>query len=126
MALKSPGNITVTYNSNAITGYINDANLNAVVKALPTTVLTDTGETQIPGLPSWTFDCGGPFGSTLDGYLGPDVITPTMRTLAVVYGGVTYTWTSNAFVSAYKLTGNPDNPIGYTATISVSGVPTRS
>lgn len=126
MALKTPGNLTLSYNSNALAGYLNDVSIEAIVKELITTVLTDTGETKIPGLPSWNIGVGGPWSSTLDGYLAPDAISPALRTLVAVYGGVTLTWTSNAFIANYKIVGNPDNPIAWTGTLAVSGVPTRS
>lgn len=130
MAIKTPGNLTLSFNSNALAGYLNDTSIEAIVKELITTVLTDTGETKIPGLPSWNITVGGPWSSTLDGYLAPDAISPAMRTLVAVYGGVTLTWTASgsvgSFIANYKIVGNPDNPIAWTATLAVSGIPVRS
>lgn len=126
MAIKSAGNVTVSYASNALAGYLNDASIEGIVKELVTTVLTDTGETKIPGLPSWNITVGGPWASALDGFLAPDAISPALRTLVVVYGGVTLTWTSTAFIANYKVVGNPDNALMWTGTLAVSGIPTRS
>lgn len=129
MALKSLGNITVTYNSNALTGHLNSASLAAVVAALPTTVLNSTSGTKIAGLADWTISIGGPWSSTLHGYLNPDTVTPpsTLRTLVIVVGGaVTYTWTENSFVDNYSFTADPSALLVWTGSLAVSGPPTMS
>lgn len=129
MAIKAAGNITVSYNSNALAGYLNDVSIEAIVKELITTVMTDTGETKIPGISNWTINIGGPWSATLSGYLAPDAISPpaTLRTLVIVYGGVTLTWTTNAFIGNFKESfSNPTELATWTGQLAVSGVPTRS
>ncbi len=129
MPLKAATNITISYNANALAGYLNDASIEAIVKELDTTVLTDTGQTKIPGISNWTITIGGPWSSALDGFLAPDAISPpaTLRTLVVVYGGVTLTFATNAFISNYKVNAsNPTELITWTGTLSVSGIPVRS
>jgi hypothetical protein len=129
MPVKAAGQVTISYNSNALAGYLNDASIEAIVKELDTTVLTDTGQTKIPGISNWDVNIGGPWASALDGFLAPDAISPpaTLRTLVCVYGGVTLTWTTNAFISNYKVNAsNPTELITWTGKLSVSGVPVRS
>lgn len=133
MASKALGNVTVTYNSNALTGKLNQASIEAIVNAIDTTVLNDTAGKQIPGMAGWSVPIGGFWDSTLDGYLGPDAVSPpaTLRTLVVVIGPSgaqsTYTWTTNAFITNYKFgADNVTGALTFTATLGVSGAPTRS
>lgn len=132
-AVKALGSITVTYNSNALTAKLNQASLEAIVNAIDTTNLASTAGEQIPGLVNWSVPIGGMWDSTLDGYLGPDTVSPpsSLRTLVIVIGPsgsqVTYTWTSNSFVSNYKFgADNPGGALTWSGTLSVSGAPTRS
>lgn len=130
MAIKKvAGNVTVTYNSNALTAYLNTASTNAVVNAIDTTDFASTGTESIAGLPTWSVPVGGNWDGTLDGYLGPDAVSPptTLRTLAVVFDSVTYTWSSNAFISDYTINASsPTDGITWSGTLTCSGVPTRS
>lgn len=131
MPLKASGSITVTYNSNALTGYLNQASLEGIVQEIETTDLASTAQEKIPGLGGWNVPVGGFWDATLDGYLGPDAVSPpaSMRTLAVVIGSgstVTYTWTSNAFISNYRVSAEPSGALTWSGTLSVSGAPTRS
>ena len=129
MALKSAGNTTVSYNSNALTGNLNTQSIAAVVNAIDTTVFSSTGTQSIAGLPTWTVSVGGSWDVTLDGYLAPDLIAPptTLRTLAVGISTVTYTWTAGAFISDYTIdTSSPTDGIMWSGTLTCSGVPVRS
>lgn len=125
---KSAGNITVTYNSNALTAYLNEASLEAIVNAIETTDLASTGVENIAGLPGWTVNVGGWWDVTLDGYLGPDAVAPpaTLRTLAVGIDTITYTWTTNSFISNYTITAAPDSALAWSGTLTVSGIPNRA
>jgi hypothetical protein len=132
-AAKSLGNITVTYNSNALTSKLNQASIEAIVNAIDVTNLASSAGQSIPGLANWSVPVGGFWDSTLDGYLGPDAVSPpsTLRTLVVVVGPsgsqATYTWTTNAFISNYKFgADNVSGALTWTGTLAVSGPPTRS
>lgn len=132
-ASKALGSITVTYNSNALTGKLNQASLEAIINAIDTTTLADSAGKQIPGMASWSVPVGGLWDSTLDGYLGPDAVSPpsSLRTLVVVIGPSgsqsTYTWSSNSFISNYKFgADNVSGALVWTGTLAVSGAPTRS
>jgi hypothetical protein len=133
MAVKTQGNITVTYNSNALQSYLNTQSIEAIVNEIDTTTLASTGMEKIPGPSGWTVNIGGFWAVALDNILGPDAVSPpsTLRTLAVVIGAsgstVTYTWTTNAFISNYSINASDPNGVWtWTATLAVSGVPTRS
>ena len=125
--LKAAGNIGVTYNSNALDAYMNQASLDAVVNVIETTNLDSTATNNLPGLPGWTVSIGGHWDATLDGYLGPETITPAYRTLVVTVSTVTYTWTTNAFISNYQFGAqNPGDSLTWSAELTVNGAPVRA
>jgi hypothetical protein len=133
MATKTRGNVTVTYNSNALTAHLNSTSVEAVVNAIETTHFSSTGAEKIAGTGNWTVNVGGDWSSTLSGYLTPDAVSPpaTLRTMVVVIGGVTYTWTSSSTVGAFigNLTvdaSDPNTKITWKATLEVSGAPVVS
>jgi len=126
---KVAGNVTVTYNANALTAYLNTASQNAVVNAITTTDFSDSAETNIAGLAAWSVNVGGHWDVTLDGYLGPDAVAPpaTLRTLAVGIDSITYTWTTNAFISDYTIDASaPQESITWSGVLTASGAPSRA
>lgn len=129
-ATKAAGNTTCTYNSNAITNYCNQVDLQGVTAELEATHFGSTGEQYDPGLSAWTVGLGGDFDNTLDGYLGPDAITSTKRTAVIgfVNGGstITYTWTSNAFITNYTINSQASGKQTWSAQLRLSGIPTRA
>ncbi len=129
MAKKVAGNVGITHDSNALDGYLNTSSMSAVVNAIQTTNFDSTGELSIAGLPTWTVSVGGPWDGTLDGYIGPNLISPptTLHTLAVAIDTVTYTWTSNTFFNNYTIdASSPAEGITWSGELTCSGVPTRS
>jgi len=132
MAVKGMGNFTLTYNSNALTNYCNTADLSATIEDLETTHFGSTGRESIAGIATWAISMGGDFDSVIDGYLGPDAVTPgTKRTAAIAFdddGGttVTYTWTTNAEIGDYNITATPTGKIEWSGTLRLSGAPTRT
>jgi len=132
MAVKSLTNITVTYDGDSLEEHMNSHSLQAVVAAIDTTVLSDTGATKIAGLVDWSVNIGGLWSDTLHGYLNPDVVAPptTLKTLVIVVGEagstVTYTWTTNSFLSEYSFAVEPTGAITWTGVLAVSGAPTMS
>lgn len=132
MAIKALGNITITYDGDSLEEHLNSASLQAVIAALDTTVLSSTAAEKIPGLGDWTINIGGPWSTTLHGYLNPDVVSPptTLKTLVVVVGisgdTVTYTWTTNSFISDYSFSFEPSGLATWSGVLSVSGVPAMS
>ena len=134
MAVKGAGNVTVTYNSNALTNYINTASISASIAELDTTDFGSTAMEYIPGLADWTCSVEVTnWDSTVDGYIMPDIVTPgTLRTLSVVFtdassNTVTYTWTDNAFLTSGDIGGDATAQIGISGiTIRCLGAPVRT
>ena len=132
MAVKGMGNFTLTYNSNALTNFCNQADLSATIEDLETTHFGSTGRESIAGIATWAISMGGDFDSVIDGYLGPDAVaTGTKRTAAIAFKDngnvtVTYTWTTNAEIGDYNITSTPTGKSEWSATLRLSGAPTRT
>lgn len=133
-ATKGAGNSTVTYNSNALTNYVNDVSLQNTIKELESTHLGSTAESADPGLASFSLQIGGDWNSTLDGYLGPDSLTGTKRTTVITFTAngatVTYTWTASGdvggFITNYQPKSAANDKMTWTATLRLSGLGVRS
>lgn len=128
-AVKGAGNSTVTYNSNALTSYVNSVDLQNTIAELEATHLASTAQEADAGLGSYQLQMGGDWNPTLDGYLGPDSLTGTKRTAAIAFtaGGstVTYTWTSQAFITNYSITTSATGKLEWKATLRLSGAGSR-
>ena len=128
---KAQGNVTCTYNSNALTAYINQADTQSTLAQIDVTTLGDTGKVNIVDAAEWQISLGGPWHPTLDGYLAPDAVTPgTKRTAVISYTNgtstVSFTWTSNAEIGNYQIQAAPGGAITWSATLTLSGAPTRA
>jgi hypothetical protein len=70
-----------------------------------------------------------------DDIFGPDSVTPVARTVKISFLNpnmgnlgndvVTYTWT-NAFITGYNISASSGDKITHSATLRLSGPPTRS
>lgn len=125
------GNVTLTFNSVALTNYINSLEESDELERIDTTHFGSTGAESIVGDTTYGITISGDWDVALDTALMPEVITPgTKRTLA--YGLVgstgtrTLTWTSNAELESYSVKADVGGKIGYTATFALSGAPVRS
>lgn len=123
---KGAGNATVTLNSNALTAYCDMTSVEIAGEVIDITNLSSTAVEKLAGLADWKIPIGGLFDSTLSGYLTADAAAGTKRTLAVVIAGVTFTWTSQAFISNFKIETKPNDAHRFTATIEGSGAPVVS
>lgn len=131
MAIKSLGNVVVTYNSTNITAYCSQADLEATVERLDTTNLASTAKESIAGDAEWSIKLSGQWATALDTAIMPDIVTPgTARTASIAFDGgastVTYTWTSKAELQDGSISSQTGNFIGWSATLALSGAPTRS
>lgn len=130
MALKGAGNATVTYNSSNISQYINSNTLTNTIAELEATVLTSTAMASIAGLGSYELALEGDWSKTIDDILGPDSLTGTLRTVVLVYGPsgttVTYTWTTNGFITNYEITAPATDKLAFSATLRLNGAPART
>jgi hypothetical protein len=129
-ASKGAGRTTVTYNANPITNYLNQANLQATVNELEASHFGSTAQEFDPGLSGWTIGFNGDWHATLDGYIGPDAITAVKRTVVITLNDgtstVTYTWTSQGFVTNYNPQSDATGKITHSAQLRLSGSPVRT
>jgi len=128
---KARGNITVSFNSTAITNYCNQAELSATIDQIESTHFGSTGKESITGDPGWSISLQGDWHPTLDGVLAPEAITPgTRRTAVIAFVGasstVTYTWTSLAEIQNWAISGQTGGKITWSATLMLSGAPNRA
>ena len=130
-ARKARGNVTCTYNSNAITAYLDSADLEATIDMLETTNLASTAAESTAGDPSWKISLSGMWDNAIDAILAVDAVTPgTKRTAVMVLTGstaaVTYTWTTNAEIGDYSVSSAVGDFIKFSATLTLSGAPVRT
>lgn len=131
-ALKGAGNVTVTYNSNAVTSYVNSVDLQNVIAELESTHMGSTAMSSDAGLVKSTLQLSGDWNSTVDGYFGPDSLTGTKRTTVIAYNSaaVTYTWTASGdvggFVTNYNVKAGATGKLEFSCTLNLSGLGVRS
>lgn len=130
-ARKGRGNTTVTFNSTAITNYCNKAGLKAAVDRIETTHFGSTAGETIAGDTTYSIPLAGDWDVALSSVLAPEVITTgTKRTAVIAFVGSTqtetWTWTSNAEVQDYSIDSGAGDKITWSATLSLSGAPTRT
>ena len=128
MAVRSRGNVTVTFNAVDITQYCDSAALNMTAERLDTTNLASTGKESIAGDTEYSIPLSGNWSATLDTALAPEIITTgTKRTAVIAFDSgastVTYTWTSLAEIQDYSITGAVGDFIKWSGTLSLSGAP---
>ena len=132
MGVKGPKNVTFTLNSVNLTAYVEQVNLQMSVAELETTNLDSSGQEFIPGLPNYTADVSvTKWDKVVDDVLGPLAITPAKVTAAMAFKDasgdtVTYTWTNEAFVTGYDISGAATGKIGSSPKVRLSGIPTRA
>jgi len=131
MAVKSLGNVVVTYGGTDFTQYCSQADLSAVIERLDVTNLASTAKESIAGDAEWTIAVSGSWATTLDTLLAVDAVTPgTARNATIAFDGgastVTYTWTAKAEIQDYKVTSATGNFIQWSGTLSLSGAPSRN
>jgi len=124
--LKVAGNVTVTINSVAITNYIDNSRLEAIVKAFQSTVFSSAAEQSIPTQAAWAFPLGGKWSIESDGVLALLALQKTEVPFVVTFGTVSYSWLL-AFLADYTVTAPaPREAIVWLASVACQGVPTWS
>lgn len=132
MGVKGPKNCTFTLNSVNLTAYVEQVDLNAAVAELETTNLDSSGQEFIPGLPSYDASITiTKWDKVVDDVLGPLVITPSKVTAAIAFKDasgdtITYTWTTNAFVTGYPISAAATGKLTASSTVRLSGIPSRT
>lgn len=133
MAQKARGNTTVTYNGNAITNYVTQADMERTIDQLETTSLGDTAKTFIAGDADNKLTLSGNWTVALDGFLAPDAGSGTKRTVVIVYtegsSTVTYTWTASGSnggeIENYAIQSPANGLRTFSCDLKLSGAPTR-
>lgn len=132
MGVKGPKNCTFTLNAVNLTAYVEQVDLNMAVAELETTNLDSSAQEFIPGLPSYDASIGvTAWDKVVDDVLGPLAITPSKVTAAIAFKDasgdtITYTWTSEAFVTGYGISAAATGKIGSSPTVRLSGIPNRA
>ena len=132
MGVKGPKNCTFTLNSVNMTAYVDQVDLNATVAELETTNLDSSGQEFIPGLPSYDASVTvTKWDKVVDDVLGPLVVTPSKVTAAIAFKDasgdtITYTWTSQAFVTGYSISGAATGKVTASPKVRLSGIPSRT
>ena len=131
MGVKGPKNVTFTYNAVNMTAYVDSVDLQMTIAELETTNLDSSAQDFIPGLPGFTADVKvTKWDKAVDDVFGVDAITPTKRTAIIAFEDasgdtITYTWTSQAFLTGYNIAGAATGKIDAGPKIRLSGAPTR-
>ena len=130
MALKGAGNASCTYDGVNISQYLNTNTLTNTIAELEATVLTSTAEETIAGLGSYELTIEGDWSKTIDDKLGPDSLTGVKRTVILTYGPagavVTYTWTTQGFLTSYEINATATDKIVLSGTLRLNGAPVRA
>lgn len=131
MGVKGSKNCTFTLNAVNMTAYVDQVDLNMAVAELETTNLDSSAQEFIPGLPSYDASITiTRWDKVVDDVLGPLAITPALVTAAIAFKDasgdtITYTWTTNAFVTGYSISGAATGKVTGSPTVRLSGIPNR-
>lgn len=125
------GHFTCIFGGVDVTSYVVGASLQVVSDSLGTDTFENGGMTYVSGLPDWKSELKGFWVPALDDVFGEAVSSEQNKvsfsfTIGKDLSSVTYSWTNEAFVSNYRLEPDPDGALVYTATISLSGPPSRA
>jgi hypothetical protein len=136
--IKANANVHVAYlnaSFNNITQYLNEFELSNTVGEIESTNLTSTSQTYIPSMTEHSLSLSGDWLTGFDDIFGPDAVTPVARTVKISFLNptmgtgndvVTYTWTNAAFITGYNISASSGDKITHSATLRLSGPPTRS
>jgi hypothetical protein len=111
---------------------VDQVDLQMTVAELETTNLDSTGQEFIPGLPSYNADVKiTKWDKVIDDVLGPLMLAPAMATAVIAFKDasgdtITYTWTTNAFVTGYNISGQATGKVDSGPKFRLSGIPGRA
>lgn len=132
MGVKGAKNCTFTLNSVNLTAYVDQVDLNSAVAELETTNLDSNAQEYIPGLASWDGSINVTrWDKVVDDVLGPLAISPAKVTAVIAFKDasgdtITYTWTSEAFLTGYNISAQATGKISSGPKLRLSGNPTRT
>ena len=129
MAIRGAGNVTVTYNSQNVTAYINEFELQQTVDELEQTSLASTVMEYRPSIANYSLSLNGDWALAADNIFGPDIVSPTTRACSIQIedgaSSVTYAWTVG-FLTGFSISGSATDKITHAPEIRLSGPPTRT
>lgn len=133
MAFIRGSKATITFNSVALTNFVNTFSMSRESQLIDITTLGDTFADYQQNLKSATITMSGFFdtgaASTPDTVLSAALLAAAPYTLIITYVGAatrTITWTNGARVSSYEITAATDNLIAWSATIQTTVLPSYS
>lgn len=116
----------------ALTNYVDQVDLNVAIADLATTNMGSDAEEAEPGLASFDGSVKvTKWGKVVDDVLGPLALAPEKVTAVIAYkddlgNTVTYTWTNEAFVTGYNISGAATGKIESGPKVRLSGLPVRT
>jgi hypothetical protein len=120
----SAGNYTFTFDSYNATALCDKADLEEVVAELEATFGDATATASEPGLKTFKITASGAWAKALDAKLRGTGKKTAVLTIGSGAEQVSYTWTTQAFVTNYKRTMGAKDRIDWSATFNLSGLPT--
>lgn len=132
MGVKGPGNVSLTVNAVNLTAYADETDLQMAVAELEETNLASSAQEFIPGLANYQADIKiTKWDKVVDDVFGPLMLNPAMVTAIIAVTDasgdtVTYTWTSNAFVTGYNIGGSATGKVTSGPKLRLSGNPSRT
>jgi hypothetical protein len=133
MAVKTRGNVTVTFNSVNLSPYITDHTFTQEGERIDITTYTSTANTTMAGDVTFGLEISGILDIAVDNALAPNLGNGTKYTLVVAEDmgaqTVTNTWTAagdvGAEVASYSKNGASKENQKFSATFAISGAPVR-
>lgn len=117
------GNYTLTYDGLNVTSQCDKADLEETVAELEATFGDSTGVAAEPGLKTFKITASGAWSKALDAKLRSSGKKTAILTVGSSTELVSYTWTTQAFISNYKRTMAATERLNWSATINLSGLP---
>lgn len=118
------GNYTFTFDSLDTTSQCDKVDLEEIVAELEATFGDATATASEPGLKTYKITASGAWSKALDAKLRAAGKKTAVLTVGSGANLVTYTWTTQAFVTNYKRTLGAKDRIDWSATFNLSGLPT--
>lgn len=120
------GNFTFTFDSLDCSGQLDKADLEETVAELEATFANATATASEPGLKTFKITASGAWSKALDAKMRGTGKKTAVLTIGSGAELVTYTWTTQAFVTNYKRTMGSKDRIDWSCTYNLSGLPTVS
>lgn len=118
------GNFTFTFDSLDTSGQLDKADLDETVAELEATFANATATASEPGLKTFKINASGAWSKALDAKMRAAGKKTAVLTIGTSTEAVSYTWTTQAFVTNYKRTMGSKDRVDWSATFNLSGLPT--